>query len=74
MVEKIVVEELSRFYKINLKLHKSQIWVRKTRTAIRIVAIMFDNIDKLKKEKKITALLLMDIKRAFDYVFWVKLV
>ncbi len=73
LVEKVIAEELSRFCEINLKLHKGQLEVEKSRSAIDVAAIMIDNIHKIWEEKKIAALLLMDVKEVFDYVSRVKL-
>lgn len=73
LVEKVIAEELSRFYEINLKLHKGQMGARKSRCAIDAAAIMVNNVHKIWGEKKITASLLMDVKGAFNYVSRVKL-
>ena len=55
LVEKEVVEELSYFCEINLKLHKNQIGARKSSCAIDATAIMVDNIYKIWREEKIVA-------------------
>ena len=72
LVEKVVIEKLSRFYKINLKLHKGQIGAQKRRCAIDTSAIIVYNIHKIWEKKKIAASLLMDVKGAFDYIFQIK--
>ena len=73
LVEKVVVEKLSRFCEMNFKLYQSQMGAQKGRYAIDTIVIIVWNIFKIWKKKKIAVSLLMDVKRAFDYVFRVKL-
>ena len=73
LVEKVIAKKLLRFYKTNLKLHKGQIGTQKSKCAIDAPAMMVDNIHMIWNEKKVAALLLIDVKGAFDYGFWVKL-
>ena len=72
LVKKIVVEKLSRFCKINLKLYKNQIKAQKSRSTIDTIVIIVDNIYKIWKEKTIAILLWIDVKEAFDNISQVK--
>lgn len=69
LVEKIVIEKLLYFYKINLKLHNSQIRAWKRKYAIDAAVIIVDNIHKIQEKKKIIALLLIDMKKTFNNIF-----
>ena len=72
-LEKVVAHELSQFYELNHKLHKSQMGAQKSRCAIDAAAIMIDNIHRIWAEMNVGASLLMDVKGAFNYVSRVKL-
>lgn len=68
LLEKLIVKELSRFYKANLKLYKGQIDVRKNRYTIDGAAIIVENMHRSWDQKKIVKVLFIYIKRAFDYI------
>lgn len=66
LIEKILVEKLFQFYEKNLKLYKSQMRPQKNRCVIYTIALILDEIHKVREEKKILVMLLMDNKRTFN--------
>lgn len=68
VVEKVVAEQLSRFYETNGKLHKGQMGARKYRSAIDAGALLIQKVQEVWQNRKIARALFMDVKGAFDHV------
>ncbi len=74
VVEKLVAEKLSLFCEAQEKLYKGQIGGKKHQSAIDAAALMIHKVYKIWEDKQNTKALLMDVKRAFEYVSRAKLV
>ena len=74
LVEKVIAGLLSKYCKEFSKLHQEQMGARKQRCAIDVVAYLVHNVQEFWAEKKLAAVLFMDVKEAFDHVSRTKLV
>ena len=68
VLEKVVSKQLSHFSKNFMKLYQDQMRVRKERYAIDTVASLVHKVEQQWAEKKLAAILFMDIKGVFDHV------
>ena len=73
VVEKLVAEQLAQFCEANEKLYKSQMGVRKNRSAIDATVILVQKVQDIWNNQQITGTLLMDVKGAFNHVSQAKL-
>ena len=68
VVEKLIMERLSQFCKSKAKLHKEQMRERKHQSAIDVAVLMIYKVYKTGEDKQIMEILLINVKRVFDYV------
>lgn len=68
MVEKLVAEELSQFCETKGKLHKKQIKSRKYYSTIDAATLIIHKVHKIWDTKQVASVLLINIKRAFNYI------
>ena len=68
IVEKVAANQLFDYCESFSKLHSRQIRARKGRSAIDVVAILVHTVQEIWAEKKLAAVLFMDVKRVFDHI------
>lgn len=68
MCKKAVANMLTKYCEVNLVLNVDQMGFRKQKSIIDAVTRVFNLIQKPCQEGKITDMLLMNVKLAFDYV------
>lgn len=69
VIEKLVVIQLSEVCEAKKKLHKDEIKGRKQWTTIDVTTIIIYKIYEIWKNQHVAKGLLIDVKKAFDYVF-----
>lgn len=65
----MMTEQLLQFFEANKKFYKEQIEVRKHQLAIDVALLLIQKVQKVQQNRKITKVVFMDIKGAFDHIF-----
>ena len=68
VIEKVVAEQLSQYCESYSKLHPGQMGGRKERSAVDAVTVLVHTVQERWEDKKLAAVLFMDVKGAFDHV------